>query len=203
MNKKNFYGALAVLLMTSSIAFSSCKKDKNDPKDNSTNATAKAVVKYDIDKSVNFSSTKDKARAYMDYIKDEKKHNFAMTLQDDATGMTIDMMIFPVKDGSGTYSIEGLTGGDGWSTINVNIKGKSSPAADKYGYLWRSSNGVLTVSEGTVTIISMTEKNVKGTFSATLHNYNDDTKKVKVLTIEGGTFDVPLVRRDFDLGNYE
>lgn len=202
MNKKNFYGALAILLFSSSVALSSCKKDKDDPKETPVNGTAKAGIKYG-DNTVNFSSTKDNSIAYMDWVKDEKKHNFGMVLQDDATGMLISMMIFPAKDGTGTYAIEGLTGGEGWSSINVHVKGKSSSAADKYGYLWRSSNGEMTVSNGTVTITSMTEKHVKGTFSGTFHNYNDDTKVVKELTITGGSFDVPLIRRDFDLDNYE
>lgn len=202
MNKKNFFGALTVLLFSSAVAFTSCKKDKDDPKENPTNGTAKAGVTFD-GKTVSFSSSKDNSIAYMEWEKDEKKHNFGMVLQDDATGMLISMIIFPVKDGSGTYELEGLTGDDGWSTMNVNVKGTASSASEKYGYLWRSSNGELTVSEGTVTISSMTEKNVKGTFNAILHNYDDDKKVVKALTIKNGSFDVPLIRRDFDWENYE
>lgn len=34
------------------------------------------------------------------------------------------MMIYPVKDGTGTYALKGLTG-DGWSTAGVYLKGKS------------------------------------------------------------------------------
>lgn len=202
MKKKNFYGALAVLLFTSSIAFSSCKKDKDDPKDPVTNnGKAKAVVKYG-DKTVNFSSGKDKSGAFLDWREDGKKYNFALTLQDEATGMIIDMMVYPVKNGTGTYTLEGITA-DGWSTAGVYVKGKYSSDADTYNYVWISHNGELTESEGTVTISSMTEKNVKGTFSGTLHSYNPDTKVSKKLTVSGGSFDVPLVRRDFDFANYE
>lgn len=201
MNKNKFYGVLAILFLTSTIGFSSCKKDKDKPKDTPTNGTAKAVVKYG-DKTVNFSSGKDKSGAFLDWRKDEKKYNFALTLQDAATGMIIDMMVYPAENGTGTYALEGLTA-DGWSTAGVYVKGKSSSKADTYNYVWISHNGELTESEGTVTISSMTEKNVKGTFSATLHSYNPDTKVSKQLTVSGGTFDVPLVRRDFDFANYE
>ena len=203
MNKKNFYGALAVLLFASSVGLSSCKKDKDDPKETPTNGTAKAVVKYnDGAKTVNFSSAKDKSMAYMDWTDDKAKNNFALTLQDNATGIILDMMIYPVKDGTGTYALEGLTA-DGWSTAGVYLKGKSSSKDDTYNYVWISHNGELTESKGTVTITSITEKNVKGTFSATLHSYNPDTKVAKELTISGGSFDVPLMRREFDLENYE
>ena len=201
MNKKNFYGILAVLLFTSFIGFSSCKKDKDDPKETPTNGTAKAVVKYG-DKTVNFSSGKDKSMAYMDWTDDKTKSNFALTLQDNTTGVIIDMMIFPVKDGTGTYALEGATA-DGWSSAGVYTKGKASSKEDIYNYVWISHNGELTESKGTVTITSITEKNVKGTFSATLHSYNPDTKVSKELTMSGGSFDVPLKRREFDLGNYE
>lgn len=201
MNKKNFYGALAVLLFTSSIGFSSCKKDKDDPKETPTNGTARAVVKYG-DKTVNFSSAKNNYEAYMDWTADDKENNFALTLQDKASGMIIVMMVYPVKDGPGTYALEGPTA-DGWSSANVYVKGKSSKKDDIYNFVWISHNGELTESKGTVTITSITEKNVKGTFSATLHSYNDATKISKELTISGGSFDVPLKRREFDLKNYE
>lgn len=201
MNKKNFYGVVAILLITSSIGFSSCKKEKNEPKETPGNGIAKAVVKYG-DKTVNFSSGKDKSIAYMDWTDDKTKSNFALSLQDDATGMIIDMMIYPVKDAAGTYALKGLSG-DGWSTAGVYTKGKSSSKEDTYNFVWISHNGDLTESKGTVTISSISENNVKGTFSATLHSYNPDTKISKELTISGGSFDVPLKRREFNMENYE
>ena len=199
--KKNFYGMCALLLVTTLIAFSSCKKDKDEPKDKPNNEMAKAVVKYG-DKRVNFSSAKEKSAAYMDWTDDKSKNNFALTLQDDASGVIIDMMIYPVADGPGTYALKGIAG-DGWSTAAVYTKGKSSSKADTYNYVWISHNGELTESKGTVTISSISEGNVKGTFSATLHSYNPDTKISKELTITEGSFDLPLKRREFDLENYE
>ncbi len=201
MNKNNFYGALAILFLISSIGFSSCKKDKNDAEETPANGTSKAVVKYGSN-TVNFSSGKDKSAAFLDWEKDEKKFNFVLNLQDEATGMILNMMIFPAKDGTGTYALKGLTD-EGWSSASVYVKGKSSSKADTYNFVWISHQGKLIESSGTVTITSMTEKNVKGSFSATLHSYNDNTKEAKELTISGGTFDVPLVRRDFDFANYD
>ena len=203
MKKKNFYGALAVLLFTSSLGFSSCKKEKDEAKETPTTGTAKAVVKYnDGAKTVNFFSGKDVSMAYMDWTDDKTKNNFALTLQDNASGMIIDMMIYPAKDGTGTYALDGLSA-DGWATASVYVKGKASSKEETYSYVWVSRNGELLESKGTVTISSITEKNVKGTFSATLHNYNPDTKVAKELIISGGSFDVPLKRREFDLKNYE
>ena len=199
MNMRNFYGTMAVLLFTSAIAFSSCKKDKDETKEPTTNGIAKAVVKYD-DKSINFFSEKDSSVAFLEWVETEKKHNFSMILKDDATGMMLIMMIFPAKEGTGTYPLAGLSA-DSWSTANVHLKGRASSEGDKYGYVWISQNGELTESKGTVTITSMTDKKVKGTFSATLYNYNDATKLSKELTITGGSFDVPLVKRDFNFSN--
>ena len=199
MNKKKIYSALSILLLTSAIAFTSCKKDKVDEKEPATKGTATAVVKYD-DKTINFSSEKDSSVAFLEWIETEKKHNFSMILKDDATGMMLVLMIYPAKEGTGTYPLEGLSA-DSWSTANVFLKGRTSSDGDRYGYVWISHNGDLIESKGTMTIASMTDKNVKGTFSATLYNYNDATKVSKKLSVTGGSFDVPLLKRDFDFSN--
>ncbi len=160
MNMKNYYGALAILIFTSTVAFSSCKKDKAETKDSTTNGTATAVVNYD-GKSINFSSVKDSSVAFMEWVASEKKHVFSMILKDDATGMILDMMIYPAKEGSGSYSLEGLSA-DMWSLANFHLKGRNSSETDKYTFVWISNNGIIVESKGTVTITSMTDKNVKG-----------------------------------------
>lgn len=199
MSIKNFYGVMTILLFTSLIAFSSCKKEKEETKSPAKTGSATAVVKYE-NKTIQFSSNKDSAIAYLEWIETEKKHNFSMLLKDDATGMMLVMMIYPAKEGTGTYPLQGLSA-DSWSTANVLIKGRTSSEADRYGYAWISHDGNLIESKGTLTISSMTDKNVKGTFSATLYNYNDATKVSKELTITAGSFDVPMVKRDFDFSN--
>lgn len=198
MNSKNFYVAAAVLLFTSMVAFSSCKKDNVEPGEKPSDGTAKAEVMYD-NKTVKFSSVKDSSLAFMEWSAAEKKHNFALILKDDATDIIIDMMIYPAKEGIGTYEL-GLTQ-ESWSLANVSLKGRSSSKADTYGYVWLFQDEVLTASEGTVTITSMTDKNVKGSFSATLYSYNDVTKAKDQLIVKDGSFDVPLIRRDFDFAN--
>lgn len=198
MNSKNFYAATAVLLFTSIIAFSSCKKDKAEATENPPDGTAKAEIIYNK-KTTNFSSLTDSSVAFLEWREAEKKFNFALILKDDATGMIIDMMIYPAKEGIGTYAL-GLTT-DSWSLANVSLKGRSSSKAETFGYVWLHQDGELTASEGTVTISSMTDKNVKGSFSATLYSYNDVTKDKDKLIVKNGSFDVPLIRRDFDFAN--
>lgn len=199
MNKNFFYGSLVILLLTSAITLLSCKKDKIDEKETATKGTATAVVKYE-GKTLNFLSERDSAVAFLEWVATEKKNSFRLVLKDDATGMLLDMIIYPVKEGAATYFLNGMTN-ESWSYANFLMKGRNSSDKDLYVFIYSDNNGVITQSKGTVNISSMTNKNVKGTFSLNLHNYNFATKEFKELTVSGGSFDVPLVKRDFDFSN--
>lgn len=200
MNRKKIGLMLsATFLLFSAAAFTGCKKEKTN--ETIGEGSASATLNYG-NKTEQVQSSGNNAAAYLDWVEDSKKFNFALTLKDNASNKIMQMVFYPANDGTGNYTMEGL-GAQSWSVMEVKLDGKNSSGDNKYGYVWVSHDGNLTMSDGTLTITSMTEKNVKGTFKATLYSYNPDTKIAKKMTVSDGKFDLPLVRRNFDFGNYD
>ncbi len=186
-----------LLLSTFLLSFASCKKDKNENPE-ATKGTATAVLKTD-DATINFSSVKDSSVAFLEFIEDANQHHLRIVIKDDKTNALIEMMITPVKDAPQTLSIaQGFTA-DGWAATSVFLNGRNSSEAETYGTIWVSHDGNVTNSEGSLTISSISENNIKGSFNGTLYSYNPDTKVAKKLTVTQGQFDMPLVRRNFVL----
>lgn len=199
MELKNLYITPAVLLLSSFLAFSSCKKDKETETETERQgeAVATATIKTE-NNTLNFSSAGDSAVAILAHATEEDQYLYSMILKDKSTGAIIEITILPANNGTGTYNV-GEASQDSWTSATVLLKGRSSGRADKYNSVYLDINGKVTQSSGTLTVTSMTEDRVKGSFKLALHSFNPDTKAIKEMHITNGSFDLPLIRKDFSL----
>lgn len=183
----------AILMCASMLTFNSCKKENNENKPPSAKGTAEAVVIVD-NQTLRFSSVRDSSIALLNWNEEQKNFVFSMLLKDDNSDMIMEMMIFPVEDATGAYPLADGFGSDSLSITNVYIDGRQSARSEIYTPLWLSQSGKITSSSGTINITSMTENSIKGNFNIILYNYDDNTKKIKEMTVTQGSFDVPLIR---------
>lgn len=176
-------GFLFLLLATTAFLFTSCNK-KEDPKAKDK-AAVTATIKVGSDNPYHFTyDPVAMTPAIISGPNQEGFYNLKMIFVEVKPSKTITIIAY-IKD-EGTYHFDTNSNGENFLSVLLSWKKGSGPQSHFYTFPIMNDP---VIGNATLTIISLKENRIKGTFSGTLYTMTGEKA-----VIEDGKFDVGVSR---------